>query len=50
MVNYDFLLVIWMFVFLQGNNKLDNVDDKEKRKREVEEKLKILNEKKYNLV
>lgn len=35
---------------LEGNNKLDNADDKEKRKREVEEKLKILNEKKHNLV
>lgn len=35
---------------LEGADKVDTVDEKEKRKREVEEKLQILNEKKHNLV
>lgn len=35
---------------LEGEEKLDLSDEKEKRKREVEEKLQILNEKKHNLV
>ncbi|GMH31523.1 hypothetical protein Nepgr_033366 [Nepenthes gracilis] len=34
----------------EANNKLDGLDEKEKRKREVEEKLQILNAKKHNLV
>lgn len=34
----------------QGNSKDDTIDEREKRKREVEEKLQILNEKKHNLV
>ncbi|KAK9669340.1 hypothetical protein RND81_13G124300 [Saponaria officinalis] len=35
---------------LQVNGNLDAVDEKEKRKNEIEEKLQILNEKKHNLV
>ncbi|XP_010678638.2 uncharacterized protein LOC104894160 [Beta vulgaris subsp. vulgaris] len=35
---------------LEGNSKDDTIDEREKRKREVEEKLQILNEKKHNLV
>lgn len=34
----------------QANKEEDLLDDKENRKREVEEKLKVLNEKKHNLV
>ncbi|KAH7857739.1 hypothetical protein Vadar_016025 [Vaccinium darrowii] len=34
----------------ETNNKVDALTDKEKRKKEVEEKLQVLNEKKHNLV
>lgn len=34
----------------QTSNKVDALTDKEKRKKEVEDKLQVLNEKKHNLV